>query len=348
MDTISASQEFLATIARMGWQARNAALAIAPILIILVAVFGVVKFYFGQESEGKINLNKYVYYNIFMLMFIVYYGNVVDITGSFTRILTDVFPRGNTVEMFQKVSDAKTGLYSMQKLGQIQSYSQNIDNIEQDTTKSWAGKQWSKLKVQAEDYFVQTPLNSDIFNFTDWFSSFLEVGFIRLIRALLEVSRNVMLSFLIIVGPFALMFEFVPFMRGIAQHWFKIFIAVSLWLLTLNILDAIYVNFATSRLQEAVGTFNEAIKNKEVFNDIYTAEGGEAGIINVVIAICYIFVPYLTTLYAGGQAAQQLFGAMMTMAQFAAVKAASGLMGGVGGGAGAGAGSVIGKLSDKT
>ncbi len=346
MDTISAGLQYLETIARMGWQSRNAALAIAPVLIILVAIFGVVKFYFGQESEGKINLNKYVFYNLFMLMLLIYYPYVIDITGSFTRILTDTFQRTSTDDMFEKVSTAKKELYLYEIAGNKQSFNQKFENIKNDTTASF----WGKLGRRAELAWNHdnNKYNQDL-NLVDYLASMLEVSFIRLVRCILEVTRNIMLSFLIIVGPFALMFEFIPFMRGIAQHWFKIYLATCLWLLTLNILDLMYIGYAEGLAGYAKDTYETAVNNKDIFEQMYRFEGGEAGILNLVIAICYIFVPFLTTLYAGGQAAQQIFGAMMSFAQMAVLKTAGAVMGGAKGiSMGGGTSSVIGKVSDQT
>ncbi len=355
MDTINASREFLEMVARMGWQSRNIALQIAPLLIIIVAVFGVVKFYFGQEQENKINLNKYLYYNIFMVILLNYYPHVIDITGSFTGILTSAFPRQDTDKMFSEVSKAKIKMYQAQKDGVVRDGDKLSSGMEESLKKS--GMNWIQRKafmynnnmtwIQRRSSELITEGGGSIL---DYIKSLLEVSFIRLIRALLEISRNITMSFLIIVGPFALMFEMVPFMRGIATHWYKIFIAASLWLLTLNILDAMYIGFAQARMEEAVGALNTAVTKDLYFNAVYNADGGEAGFLNIVMAICYIFVPYFTTMYAGGQAAQQLFGGVMSMAQFAAVNTASTMMGKVGGSGGIGSGvsSVIGKTTDKT
>lgn len=355
MDTINAPLPFLEMIANMAWQSRNAALSIAPLFILLVAIFGVVKFYIGQSGD-KIDLNKYLFYNIFMLFILLNYAWVIDTTGSLTRIITDVFPRQDTEEMFKTVSDAKiaTDDYSTRgvMLDAMEPYYEEIEEAEE---KGGITGWFEKTYLQVERRFFvgyksgMDNLSGDV----GWLAQLLEMSFVRLVRALLELSRKVLMGFLIIVGPFALIFDMIPFMRGIGSHWYKYFIAISLWLLTLNVLDAMYIGFAKSNeLQTAEALYNtDMSQHRESGYESFISQmdgRGENGFLNLAMAIMYIMVPVLTTIYVGsGSGGEKLFGALWSGAMWAASKAGVGALGG-GKGGGTPGGIIKGTVTDRT
>lgn len=363
MDTISAGNDFLVVIARMGWEARNAALLMAALIVPLVAVYGVLKFYFGQEGSGGINLNKYLFYNIFMLMVLNFYPYIVDTTGSFTNILVNTFDEVNTVEMFDKISKSKEALYGFQKMGRLSDIADEIakaDEAHEQGKIGWIEKQWMLAKSAVKGAWYGSPVTTpygtaisgqDLLNSLDSGSAMLEVGFVKSVRIIVEMIRNVILGFLIIVGPFAILFDFIPAWRGQFQHWFKIFVAVLVWALVFNILDNLFVAYNEQRAANAAFAFIDSAKDiNKSFQEMYDANGGEGGFINFIFALMYIFVPYLTTLFAGGEVATQLFGVMMTQMNAMAAKAI-GSMGMPSMGSGGKGGSPvpsIGKITDNS
>jgi TM2 domain-containing membrane protein YozV len=370
MDTIGGSAEFLALIARMGFTAKNACLSIIPVFIVITGIFGVVKFYFGQEENGKININKYIVYNIFMLILLMNYEYIIDTTGSVTRILTEnIFPRENSSDMFETVSDSKIKYYMSQRGGRMLNNYADYINVAKSDDSNWVQKSWAYLKMNFKET-TDEALSEKVVTPLQWTKSMMEVSFVRLVRSMLELSRMLMLGFLIIVGPFALLFETIPLFRGIASHWYKLLFAVSLWLLTLNILDALYIGFSESLVQSVQ---NEIVRNVDILEreayaramgydhimnptgkftyaeyvDPHSGQGLHLGLLNIAMAILYMFVPYLTTIYAGGQVAQQLFGAMMSMAQMVMVNTL-GSVRGVGMPSGGGDSAIKGITKDNT
>lgn len=356
MDTIDAPLPFLEMIAKMAWQSRNAALSIAPLIIILVATFGVVKFYLGQSGD-KIDLNKYLFYNIFMLFILINYAYVIDTTGSLTRIITGVFPRNESREMFKRVSDSKIAMNDYTKQGaqldDMKRYDLMIEAAEKGGgITGWFQSAYFKAKKRIDAGSIGG--EEEAYGWLDWLFQMMEVSFIRIIRALLELSRTVLMGFLIIVGPFALMFDMTPLMRGIASHWYKFFIAISLWLLTLNVLDAMYIGFAESLEMKAAVALDNSMMSEyrdtgyEYFSSQMEGLGGENGFLNLAMAIMYIMVPVLTTIYVGsGSGSEKLFGALWSGAMWAATKAGSSVRLGSLGGSGSGS-NIKGKVSDNT
>lgn len=349
MDTINNSIDFLRAIAGMAWQSRNAALQFAPLIILLVATFGVLKFYFSQEKEGKIDLNKYVFYNIIMLLVLVNYAYLIDTVGSVTRIFVSTFESQDTIEMFEKATRSNEDLNTIKSFGTFTDGAKMVDRatanggvFESDSEMSWTSKVslWFQGQWQTAMYNPFNGAAAQVEAFGGGLTTLMEVSFLRIVRLLIENIRNVLLGFLVIIGPFAILFEMVPMWRGQFAHWFKIYIAVTCWALTLTILDNLYINYNEERVKYVVDSMKVASEEGKYFKDVYDSNMGEGGFVNLLFVIMYIMTPYLTTLYAGGQVAQQLFGAMMSKVIWVGAKAVSAIpsvaLGGKGGGGGKG------------
>ncbi len=128
--------------------------------------------------------------------------------------------------------------------------------------------------------------------------------------------KNIVYCYMLMCGPIPLVLSLIPGFGGFAAHWFKNFIVVCYWNITIAVLDAIL----------------KAL-NVQLIADI--ALGGDEemtiGLLTMLSAIMYLFVPYLTSL-AIGQTVVAMAGSKMVMTPLAT--AAGVLRMAAGGGAG--------------
>jgi hypothetical protein len=166
---------------------------------------------------------------------------------------------------------------------------------------------------------------STLFSIWDFFS----LATVRIIRYVIDVVRNVFLCLLVIFGCLAIFFECIPAFKGILSKWFKFYTAVTFWALTVCVLDGMFLAFAEAGVSSAkhfydnaqtVGKLTEAVyngvtsaatvtHNATAFTDFaikWYAYGGSEGLnkaISVVMVLSYCMVPFITSLYIGGEAA---------------------------------------------
>jgi hypothetical protein len=183
------------------------------------------------------------------------------------------------------------------------------------------------------------------------FWDFFEIQSIRIIRTVINYIRDVFLSFIIIVGSLTLLLSIIPMFKGMFQKWIRLYVLVTFWALTISILDKVVIGFAENGLytleqmkenankigeitiREASGDSYQAStygmnlnyyeRNTYDITDFpqqYEALGGSKGVdiaLNVVLVICYCLVPYLTSLYVGGEAAGMFMSKVVGIASMA-------------------------------
>jgi hypothetical protein len=192
-------------------------------------------------------------------------------------------------------------------------------------------KEIAKKLKEAEELHYNV-VESALFSIWDFFS----LPTIRIIRYVIDVVRNVFLSLLVIFGSFAIFFECIPAFKGILNKWFKFYTAVTFWALTVCVLDGMFLAFAEAGVSSAkhfhenaavVGAFkdiqsvvdletasafsptpNTIEKTVEVtdFAMKWYSYGGSEGLnkaVSVVMVLSYCMVPFITSLYIGGEAA---------------------------------------------
>lgn len=118
-----------------------------------------------------------------------------------------------------------------------------------------------------------------------WLISSLMDGLTLVIRTVLEYLRAILLSFVYVTGPFAIVFSLIPGFSGVLQKWFSTWLNIQCWAITLNMLDAIV---------EAYG--NYGTQSYETSSDLFL-------VTNLAIIVIYLMVPWLTSLYTGASGA---------------------------------------------
>lgn len=156
----------------------------------------------------------------------------------------------------------------------------------------------------------------DSFSITKYlFDGIVEIGMSG-VRYIILSLRDVLVSFLYAVGPLALALSIIPMFKSLASKWLQSFIYVHFWYLTLGVLDLLFKVYLQSYASMTLPTAG----NSEM--SVYTFSGNDNMmnylITNIVVILCYILVPYLTSFYVGSSHAGAFMSKMVGIATAAA------------------------------
>ncbi len=146
-----------------------------------------------------------------------------------------------------------------------------------------------KLVELSEARSLAEPAESDAQNLTEKITGYLtgafditailagalERGFSLIVREIILTLRTIILGFLFLAGPIALAFSLIPQFESLATRWFQGWLAVQCWAITLTILD---------NLVDAYQFDTDDSTLRFIIN-------------NLVVAIMYVLVPYLTSYF---------------------------------------------------
>jgi hypothetical protein len=331
METISSSPYFLNAIADIALDIRDMCIQFLPFIIVLVFAYGFIAFLFGMGEDHKFDLKKYLFVPIFYMSLIAGYPTFVDVTGRIMGVVINTIDSDTDVVKFARITRVKEDLQKLDTYGDhqkmLQAKAANNQSYQQDSIG------FVKYSMENIAIFIKET-TATILRSMSTFWDFFEIQSIRIIRTVINYIRDVFLSFMIIVGSLVILLSIIPMFKGMFQKWFKLYIAITLWALTISILDKVVIGFAESGLYtleqlkenatkigevtvEEVGnsytvgtygmTLNYSRKKRYDITDFpqkYEALGGSKGVdiaLNVILVICYCLVPYLTSLYAGGE-----------------------------------------------
>ncbi len=116
----------------------------------------------------------------------------------------------------------------------------------------------------------------------------IEQGLTMIVRLFVERVRSILFAFLFAVGPLALALSCIPGLSGIAVHWFKTWLSVALWTVTLAVIDNLVLVMQGQIIKEVANATDG------------TAFSMDVVCINLVFIVMYFSVPVLTTYYVGG------------------------------------------------
>jgi uncharacterized membrane protein len=301
METISQPIAFLLRVAELAFDVKDIVKLFMLFMLPAVATWGVIKYFFGQ-TEGKLDLNKYVFYPLIMVFLLSQYSYMIDITSKLVVIFDDAM--GDNWEKYQVMLDKAMHLEDEKTFGQM------ADEASQKAgTYSGSGSQYNSGSAMFQ--WVGQGISKGWSSITKSF----KVSYMYGARSILELVRDFVLSFLIIVGPLAILIDIVPIFRGVFKHWFKQYIAVLMWIVSIDILDSFVL--AVDELNDGFTIFH-----------------------NIVFILMYIMVPYLTSLYIGTQAAGIFMSKAVGVGTAMLAKGVSAGAGMATGGASAAAGSI--------
>lgn len=133
----------------------------------------------------------------------------------------------------------------------------------------------------------------EVFNVMDKLADFfVELG-MRSVRLIIINIRDVIIAFLYAVGPIAISLSILPMFKNLLNKWLVSFIHTHFWYLTIAVLDLIFKASIST-----MGVTNEVAEN--VYGSITPGfNPGSFILTNIVIMLCYLITPFLTSMYIG-------------------------------------------------
>jgi hypothetical protein len=350
METISGSSYFLSAMADVALDIRDMCVQFLPFIVVLVFAYGFIMFLFGMSEDHKFDLKKYLFIPLFYTLLIAFYPTFIDVTGRTMGVVINTVDKDTDVVKLARLTRVQKDLQGLDSYYDIQKTMQeraaNDENYQQDSI-GFAAYSFNNMAI-----FIKAT-TAEILRDLSSFWDFFEIQSIRIIRTAINYIRDVFLSFIIIVGCLSILLSIIPIFKGIFPKWIKLYVTITMWALTISILDKIVIGFAENGLYTIEQLKENATKLGEIevsafdlmpnplsstniagrlfmdmkvpytitdFPQKYDALGGSKGIdiaLNVILVICYCLVPYLTSIYTGGEAAGMFMSKVVGMASMA-------------------------------
>jgi hypothetical protein len=375
METLTSPPLFLESMGNLALDVRLFVMKLMPVIVILTFIWGYLTFLFGM-SKDRLDLKKYLFTPLFLLLLVVFYPTFIDITGGIYGTVIRAFDREENKDFLLKYTGLKEELagYKNVALAEIE-YTPKALKTKKDELESGSARFFKdanaenivarhkayektlatidKQTVEAENLRSGT-ITSALSGIWDFF----HLPVVRIIRVIIDLIRNVFISLLVILGCFAIFFEAIPVFKGILSKWFRFYTAVTFWALTVCILDAVFLSFAEAGIASgkyfkenaqkiadiaSVSTTYEGsaqsafnVTNSREITDFainWLSYGGSEGIntaVCVVLVLCYCMVPYITSLYIGGENAGMFMSKVVGVGSMAVKQTMTTATGGVG------------------
>jgi hypothetical protein len=260
METIKASEDFLATIANVALSIRDVCIEFLPFVVVLVFAFGFISFLFGQDEDHKFDLKKYLFIPLFYTFLIALYPTFIDITGATTGVFVRAVDIGDDGTVFTKLGNNKEALRKFDDIYNYQIYLKNKQEAQKES--NWLTSGWKYLTSSVK-YGTTSALNS-LSSFWDFF----EVSTIKIVRTVIDYIRDVLLGFLIATGCIAILLSIMPLFQKLFTKWLKVYIAITLWAVTISVLDRIVVGLSEHGLYKVENLVKSAQKTGEYSNSV--------------------------------------------------------------------------------
>ena len=321
------------------------ALLIIPVFLMIEFGISIVKYLTGNGND-ILNLNKFFGY-ILIWFFTFQYMPVMNTLGFFVDAIESSVKNGidpSQEGLNQSKTIAETGCKTertvMYAFLLSKGDQKEIDQFRTSKNLSAEEIQCAQLMVSTNDLNAGSPEKTEEFSIARFFTisgglvalliEGLNAGVMAAIRVFLELISALLTTFLLIVGPFAIAFNMMPFSinEGVLKNWFATWFSIKCWMITVTLIDYMHAKLMEGHLDKLANSSASTF-----LSDV----GGIAlsTVVSCSFVVMYIITPYLTNLYTKGSGGQflSLFVGTAAMAAKAATKAASGGAGGGGGGA---------------
>lgn len=360
METLTAPALFLENMGNLALDVRLFVMKLMPFIVILTFIWGYLTFLFGL-SKDKLDLKKYLFTPLFLLLLVIFYPTFIDITGGIYGTVIRAFDRPESKEFITEYTGLKKELEGYEKTAQAEientpeAYEKKLQFMKnkqdrEPITDPALYEAYEKAVQEIESNIVKAKnlQSSGVVKTFDNIWKFFEIGAVRIIRVIIDLIRNVFISLLVILGCFAIFFEVIPVFKGILSKWFKFYTAVTFWALTVCILDAVFLSFAKAGVASgkhfkdnaeqiekllSVGYQNSELRPVTDFAINWLSYGGSEGLntaVCVVLVLCYCMVPYITSLYVGGENAGMFMSKVVGVGSMAVKQTMSTATGGMG------------------
>jgi hypothetical protein len=367
METLTSPPLFLEMMGNLTLDVRLFVMKLMPFIMILIFIWGYLTFLFGM-SKSRLDLKKYLFTPLFLLLLVIFYPLFIDVTGGLYGTVIRAFDRPESKDFLIEYMGVKEELAALDKKAEkemsktpeayrkkkedLTSKQQAPASIDDEAT--YAAYEKAAQEVDEKIAKAEKLKSGGVASALHSVWNFFEPSVIRIIRVIIDLIRNVFVSLLVLLGCFAIFFESIPIFRGILSKWFKFYTATTFWALTVNILDSIFLAFAKAGVASGkyfeenaqkihdvshytpTGFYSPASEVKTSVTDFainWYSYGGSEGLntaVSVVMVLCYCLVPYITSLYIGGEQAGMFMSKVVGTGSMAVKQTMSTAAGGVG------------------
>lgn len=343
MDTINiGAYGFLEAIGGMTIEVKLICMKFATLFAVITASYGVIRFFLGFEDGQKIDFKKYVWTPLITIFLLVNYSYLIDITDSISSLLINSIPSAKDKSVLVELLNNSNSRFSVE----LEHHKAQTIVTDNDPNKTWYEKIGSGL-LQA--YELKNQIQSMPVR---WLGKSIEAGWMSFCRLLIENVRGIVLGFLVIVGPIAILLSILPLYSDMTKKWYKMYVAVLLWAITINVLDAVIISYSQHSVDiSAIDNIDPDLDKVErakavlaITEPIVGDYGGQATFIHFAFGLMYLTVPLLTAFFAGDKMAAGVLSFVMMKTVDFAIKAGSAVVTGgksmigskIGGGGGGG------------
>jgi hypothetical protein len=343
METLTSPPLFLEMMGNLALDIRLFVMKLMPLIVVLVFIWGYLTFLFGM-SNAKLDLKKYMFTPLFLLLLVSYYPLFIDITGGLYGTVIRAFDRSESKDFIIEYMGVQKELESYEATARYQlshtpeAYKKQKNELLRDQQEAiddpalYAAYEQAIQEINRNLAKVGQLKSNVATGFLKDIWDFFKLPVVRIVRCIIDLVRNVFVSLLVIFGCFAIFFESIPIFKGILGKWFKFYTATTFWALTVSILDSIFLAFSKAGVASGKYFFENAQKIAAVninanalmsgstyggtqsptpimkditdFGIMWYSYGGSEGLnlaVSVVLVLCYCLVPYITSLYIGGE-----------------------------------------------
>lgn len=309
MDTINiGAYGFLESVAGMTIEVKMVCVKFAVLFAVIAASYGVIKFLFGFEDGNKIDFRKYVWTPLIIIILLVNYAYLIDVTDSLGGLIIKSVPSANDKSPFVEIMNSANKRSKIIAAEYVAEQAENLVDDEKSSLKKIGDGILSQIKMIGG--VITSPLR--------YVGKLFSGALISFCRVIINNARGVILAVLVITGPLAILVSIIPLFREMLAKWYKAYLGVMMWAVTINLLDALIIAFAQNSVGVDIndimmmGDSEQHIQAMQASNEITGDLGAQAGFINFVFALMYLSVPLLTSLWMGDRMLMGFMSNIMT------------------------------------
>lgn len=157
----------------------------------------------------------------------------------------------------------------------------------------------------------------EAFSFSGFLINAFTTGLTAIIRSTIGLIQHYLLGVLLVVGPLAITFSIIPAMGSLRVQWFSRWLNLSCWSITMNILDEILIGSTTKFKNYIEGQAKSGVSLMDMDSSITQ----EFIIVNLVIVVLYVMVPFITSFYTNAESTGQFLSKAVAATGFMAHQA---------------------------
>lgn len=330
MDTINiGAYGFLESVAGMTIEVKMVCVKFAVLFAVIAASYGVIKFLFGFEDGNKIDFRKYVWTPLITIILLVNYAYLIDVTDSLGGLIIKSVPSANDKSPFVEIMNSANKRSGIIAAEYVAKHEENLADDQKSSLKKIGDGILNQMKIRGE--IIGAPLR--------YIGKLFSGSLISFCRIIINNARGVILAVLVITGPLAILVSIIPLFREMLAKWYKAYLGVMMWAVTINLLDALIIAFAQNSVGVDINDIymlpadsEQHIQAMQAANQITGDFGAQAGFINFIFALMYLSVPLLTSLWMGDRMLMGFMSNIMTKSMDFAIEGGKAIAAAVTGG----------------